>query len=188
MRVRSLSQWILPGLLACSLGANLWLTHRLRSTEDDLVKASRLTPGEVIPALEARLESGEPRRLEWGGRKVTLIYYFDPGCGWCVRNGAAFEALAAQIGAEADVYSYTPDLRGLNEFRLRTHHSGTVITDDRADIRRVLRLHGTPQTLVIDHAGRVLKNWSGAYVGSTKAEIQNYFHVNIPELAERPNG
>lgn len=187
MKLR-LSEWILPGLLVCSLGGNLWLAQRLRSTEKSILKASRLTPGEFIPAIDARLDTGQPRRLDWSGSKITLIYYFDPGCGWCRRNGPAFRALVDQIGDGVIVYSYTPDLSGLEEFRHQTLHTPTVITDDREDLRRILRLRGTPQTLVIDTAGRVLKNWGGAYTGAIRTEIQEYFHVHLPVLADPPNG
>jgi len=185
--MKRLSQWMLPGLLAFSLGANLWLAHRLRLTEETVLRAGRLSPGEIVPAIGAKLDSGRPVRLDWAAQTATLIYYFDPGCGWCSRNEAAFGALVDQIGAGVKVYSYTSELRGLAEFRQQTHHVGLVITDDREDLRRILGLHGTPQTLVIDAAGRVLRNWAGAYTGPVRTEIQEYFHVHLPELPDRPN-
>jgi hypothetical protein len=44
-----------------------------------------------------------------------------------------------------------------------------------------MRLKGTPQTLLIDKEGRVLKNWQGAYIGLNHADIQKYFQVRLPE-------
>lgn len=167
-----------------SLGANLWLSHRLRSAERAILKSSRLSPGELVPVFDAKLENGQTIHLGWEGRRKTLLYYFDPDCLWCMRNAEAFGTLIGQLGASIEVYSYTSSLRGVEEFKRQARHTAKVLTDDREDLRRLLRLRGTPQTLVIDANGRVLKNWEGVYRGSNRVEIQEYFHVRIAAVVD----
>jgi hypothetical protein len=173
---------VLPALLVASLCANVLLVQKLRTSEQRLLVSTRLTTGEVVPAITARLEDGSLKVLNWSGTTDTVFYYFDPGCSWCRRNGPAFAGLLAGLRPGIRVYSYTSSLSGLEAFRRGTHHAAVVITDDKIDVKRTLRLWGTPQTLVIDGTGRVVKNWEGAYSGTVRSEIQDYFHVTVPEI------
>ncbi len=177
-----LSEWILPTLLVASLGANLLLVQRLRSADKAIIESKHFVIGDTVPPINARLETGELRQLDWSTHKLTVIYYFDPGCGWCQRNAFAFASLVGQLGTDVAVYSYTPTLRGLTEFKRQAHHVAPVLTDNQEDIRKVLKLAGTPQTLLIDKGGRVVQNWDGAYTGVVRAAIQHYFHISIPDI------
>ena len=42
-------------------------------------------------------------------------------------------------------------------------------------------LGATPTTILISREGKILREWSGAYVGSTKTAIEGYFRVRLPE-------
>ena len=178
------AEWVLPGLLMCSLGVNVLLCHRLLSSQALVDHLTTLSVGETITPFDARLESGEIRHIGWGGKKLTLIYYFDPLCVWCQRNVEEFRALISHLDKQTEVYSSTANLVGLQEYKRVARHTAVVITDTQQDIRRMLRLNGTPQTIVVDASGRVVKNWEGVYTGSIRNDIENDFHVKLPETLQ----
>ncbi len=39
----------------------------------------------------------------------------------------------------------------------------------------------TPMTILLSPEGSVLKIWRGAYTGGTKASIEAYFHLKLPD-------
>ncbi len=46
----------------------------------------------------------------------------------------------------------------------------------------------TPQTIVVASDGRVLRTWTGAYVGRNKQEMEMFFSVQLPEIQVGDNG
>jgi peroxiredoxin len=177
----------LGATLMLSLVVNVLLTKELKAARTIISGLTHLMPGDAAPEVKARLAGGGPTSLKWGDSKLTILYYFDPGCSWCKRNAAAFSGLVQQVRGRARVVSYTPTLKGLEQFKLSTHHEADIITDDRQDIRSILKLGGTPQTLLVDSKGHVVKNWSGAYVELNKRDIETYFGITIPDLLPAPH-
>ena len=176
----------LPIALVCSLVFNVQLTNRLKACRRSLTAARGVVAGDRLPVLRARASTGELVEISYSGApKGTLLYYFSPGCGWCIRNAANFKALVDKIGAYYQVVSYTDTLLGMDEFRQRGGHPGLIVTDDVTNIRRDLKLGGTPQTIVIDRAGLVVKAWEGAYSGRILKDIEGYFGVQLPGLQIR---
>ena len=45
-------------------------------------------------------------------------------------------------------------------------------------------LGGTPTTIVVSAEGKLLREWKGAYMGNSKREIEEYFGVSIPGVAQ----
>ena len=185
MLLRVFSNAILPVLLLSSLAANVLLTHRVRADEDILSRSHGLVPGDVIPTVNVKLENGSPSQLKWNDASMTVLYYFDPHCSWCLRNGSLLRTVVAHLDTNTKVYAYTATLTGLEEFRRQTNLAVPVITDDHDDLRKLLKLNGTPQTLLVDNRGSVIKNWSGAYTGPVATDVQRFFHASLPPLPER---
>lgn len=52
------------------------------------------------------------------------------------------------------------------------------------DVKANYKFGGTPQTLVVSADGHVIKNWTGAYSGSLKTEIEGFFQIELPGLTE----
>ena len=48
-------------------------------------------------------------------------------------------------------------------------------------------LGSTPETIVVSPAGRVLKSWSGAFVGDTKNSVERFFGLTFQTLALEPS-
>jgi hypothetical protein len=46
------------------------------------------------------------------------------------------------------------------------------------------KLGGTPETVVVAPDGRVLKVWPGAFTDASQRDIEQYFKVSLPGLAQ----
>ncbi|HXM45296.1 MAG TPA: redoxin family protein [Bryobacteraceae bacterium] len=171
----------LPWLLACSLLINVALAHRLNTARTDALNSKSLVAGDSVPDIRGRSAAGALVDVRFANAaKPTIVYYFDPHCPWCKRNAANFNALASAVHSKYSVLAYTAVILNLNEYRTQTNLSVPVITDDATDIRRILKLHGTPQTMVVGVDGKVVKNWEGAYSGATLTDLEKYFNVRLP--------
>lgn len=179
-----LLDWIVPAVLVASLFGNVALSRRVRILQTTLDQTGTLAVGDTAPEPTLRTVEGRQVKLDYrSSPKGTLIYYFDPHCGWCRRNSPNFrEAEAAAVRQGYRVVSYTTSLLGLDNYQVSAAHAAPVLTDDDTNVRTALRLRGTPQTLVVDRSGRVLKNWEGAYTGPTAREIEAFFRVHLPGL------
>jgi peroxiredoxin len=160
---------------------NIALAHRLNTARNDALNLMNLVAGDSVPDIRGRSAAGELIDIRFAnGARPTILYYFDPHCPWCKRNAANFNALVSAVQSRYNVLAYTAVLLNLNEYRTQTGLSVPVITDDATDIRRLLKLHGTPQTMVVGSDGKVVKNWEGAYSGATLTDIEKYFSVSLP--------
>ena len=182
---KRLSSLAIPTFLSLSLLGNVLLIKKVHSAEDRERTSKRLVPGDIVPSLDVKI-NGVPQILSWKRARLNVFYYFDPRCGWCKRNAAAFLTLAKHLGPDVSFYSYTASLEGLPAFVAQTRHPTEIATDDKEDLRRILRLTGTPQTLVVSSSGRLLKNWEGAYEGAVRSDVQEYFHIQLAPLLSSP--
>ena len=189
MNVNSVFRWIVPVVLAGSLAGNVLLSVRLRSLQGDRVLTAQgpvAHPhrGDVVLPLHVKQVDGVDEVVDWGGANTTLIYYFNPSCGPCNSNGAAFHSLVEQIRKDVRVLAYTADLDGVERFRSETRLDVPLITDGSDRVQNVLKLNATPATLLIDASGHVVRYWEGAYTGEVRARIQDFLHVNLANAAE----
>lgn len=174
-------------LLLCSLTANLWLVHANSSLRSTIEIQEGISPGERVTALHVKDMSGDRSSLDFSRPlKGTLLYYFSPNCAWCDRNGANFRALVAKLESSYQIIAYTDDLNGLPRYIKRFPPSVRTVTDDDQDLRRTLKLGGTPETILLGRDGVVAKNWTGAYTGETLKSVESYFRVRLPGLTEGP--
>ncbi len=142
-----------------------------------------LGPGEVVPRLDARTLDVRLARIDPKGALLpTVLYVWDPNCGWCLRNQANVLALARQT---RDRYQLVPvsisrlepvDSSWLEEFAGLVYHAPTEAS------KRAYSLGGVPRTIVISQAGTVEKLWRGAYVEEVCREVENYFGIRLPGI------
>lgn len=114
------------------------------------------------------------------GDLPTIVYYFDPACSWCRKNVKSVAALRQQTSGRYRFVAITGaavDTRSTETLRL-----SPIWRVDRADLR-AYRFSGTPHTLLVSSDGRVLQSWPGAYRGRLHAELERYFHVELPVAA-----
>ena len=74
------------------------------------------------------------------------------------------------------------DDNGLSEFLTTHHHDFSSLSNVPEMLRGVYRLGVTPETIVISPRGKVEASWKGAYTGTTKQLVQNYFSLELPSL------
>jgi hypothetical protein len=112
------------------------------------------------------------------------LYIFKPECPWCARNLPNIKALAGHANGQYRVISLSLSNDGLNDYVVQSGLNMPVYGNLPDIARTTYKLGGTPQTIVISPEGKVLKNWKGAYQGNTQREIERYFNVQLPGLAE----
>ena len=66
----------------------------------------------------------------------------------------------------------------------RAAFAAPVLLKPAADMISQYGLGSTPKTMIVAPNGIVAHTWSGAYTGSLKTEIEAYFGLKLPGLAE----
>jgi hypothetical protein len=68
----------------------------------------------------------------------------------------------------------------------RAHHmSFPIYSAPSPAVAASLRLGPTPETIAVSASGAVLGSWNGAYVGGTKAALENLLSISLRH-AETP--
>lgn len=169
-------------LLLGSLCINLWLGLKVRALSSPPDFTSLAVTGVMLPRLTCTDLTGKPETIDFsGGKGGSVLYIFNPDCGWCAKNLENIRALAAArtdlrfigisvISAKLTAYVQSSGLR----FPVCSIAS-------YGDIHE-LKLGATPQTIVIAPDGKVAKNWIGAYTAGQQKEIESYFEIKLPGL------
>lgn len=176
---------VLLTLLAVSLFVNVaivwWFvqagaTHlRARATPD-------VTVGTVLKPIVGVLPDGKPIRVAFDAdQRPVVLYVFSSKCEWCRRNLRSISALADTVqssfrfvGVSISATASGPPDRSLP--------FPVVLASEQLPFR------STPQTVVVAQDGRVVRCWLGAYVGTTKAEVEEYFATRLPQIDPTNNG
>jgi len=160
--------------------------HFLRQIEENLRTTGNIQPGESVPALQAKTNDGKPVSFSYGTSETALvIYVLSPTCQWCEKNQQSVEALASSIGKKYRFIGLSLESNDLKRYLEEKNVSFPVYTEPAITTYSSYKLgNGTPQTIVVSGQGTVLKNWHGAYSGSVKSEIEQYFGVHLPEIAQ----
>jgi peroxiredoxin len=166
-------------LLALSLGINVYLALRVYAPGPAELRL--LSKGEKVPAFAARRLAGGTVTLSYDS-KPTVLYVFTPGCSWCRRNLANVKTLFEAKSGEFRFVGLALDDMGLEAYVAQEKIPFPVYSNVSEDTRAQYRLGGVPQTLVISSRGIVLENWSGAYDGKLRHDVEEFFSVSLPGL------
>lgn len=176
----------LSGLLAVSAALNIAQRRAIvdlaRSRDDP--STGRLNEGAILPPLLAKDLRGNDVRLDpRNDNGSTVFYVFQPSCIWCARNLEAINHLASRRDSRFKVIGISPGARGeVNTYLMAHQMAFPVFVEISTKSAKTYKLGPTPQTIVVDNNGKLLKVWSGAFSGSTKAEIELFFHLELPDL------
>jgi peroxiredoxin len=185
MRTLSLS---LCGLLVASVVLNLMLAKRVKSLNQTIAlrkSEQLLQEGAMVPPIQAKTVDGGAAVIRFDSASVpTVLYVFTPPCGWCARNSAVVKALAEGLNGRYRVLGLSLSSDGLQKYVSDTALSFPVYTDVSLSTRSAYHLGGTPDTIVVSTDGKVMKHWQGAYVGSTRKEVESYFNVILPLVSD----
>jgi len=180
---------VLPllSILLVSLIANVYLSRRvavlaslrpLAETPIEPVKA-----GATLPKLIGFTLDGRSATLEYGhDLRPTVVYVFSPQCIWCARNLANIRHLVETRGAQYRFVGVATSDDELSEYVAKARLPIPIFTRASADSVHAYGLSSTPQTLVIDVSGKVIKAWLGAYVDATVTEVETFFETHLPGL------
>jgi hypothetical protein len=118
--------------------------------------------------------------------RPTVLYIFTPPCTWCARNVDNLKTLVDKEGGYYRFIGLALSEQALPEYVAKNDLKLPVYSGLSPETLKAYRLGGTPQTIVISPEGKVLEDWSGAYVGDQKSQIEAFFHVSLPGLREMP--
>jgi peroxiredoxin len=176
-------------LLILSVVLNVALARRARALKDALLltkSESGLPIGTVLPPIEAADLDHKPQILTYSSDSLPTIYYvFSPQCGWCAKNSRNLQVLAERTKGRYRLFGLSLSSVALKEFVRDNDIQFPVYTDLAAKSVVAYRLGGTPETLVVSSDGTLLRKWKGAYSGSNKEEIEEYFAITLPGLQEK---
>lgn len=176
---------ILMALLLCSILLNLVLVQKVKSAREysKLIKSeSQLAVGTLVPSFVVRDLIGNTQVINYRSTDVpTILYIFSPSCEWCEHNIANIKALASAGSKACRVIGLSLSSDNLQEYAAKHNLNFPIYTELLFTMGSHYKLGGTPQTIVVSSEGRVLKNWKGAYDTDIKREIEEQFHIHLPD-------
>ena len=167
-------------LLTVSAGVNISLARELRALKS--TTRGGLAVGSMVPPIDAVTLDGRRTRIDFVTAQPTVLYYFSPTCGWCERNWTNVRHLIDEAATRFRFVgiSTTADVAGFLEER---DVDLNVVTGLHEEAIRGWRLGGTPHTIVVSPAGKVIGSWAGAYSGTIGREVEQFFGVKLPGLS-----
>lgn len=119
-------------------------------------------------------------------RRPLVLYAFTTRCPWCLRNIPNIKALAAAVASRFRVAALALD----TDREAIAHYVATngltlpVYTRLSSQTIEAYGLGSVPLTLVVSPEGKLLQRWRGAYTGPSRQEIEDFFDVSLPGLAD----
>lgn len=183
-------------ILMASVALNVALAHRIRgfmhAQEAQITKISdqQLKIGAVVPPFTVKRadRSDEPAvtiRYDESNRP-TVLYVFTPQCGWCKKNLESLKALIAKKDREYRFIGVSLTSEGVTQYALEQKLGIPIYHGITKEAEQIYKIIGTPQTIVVSPNGIVLREWSGAYMGLQKAEVEQFFSVRLPVIQFDP--
>jgi peroxiredoxin len=186
---KGLDSVLMGGFLIASVVVNVLQTRKvveLRGAIATLKSEGQLQVGSPVPPIEGTDANKRSAKLTYVvGGPPTVLYVFSPQCGWCGLNLESIKTLAKSIDSRYRFATISLSEDNLQDYIKQKDFNFPVYTGLTMDTTKAYKFGGTPQTLVISSDGHIQKSWMGAYTGATKSEIEAYFNVHLPELAQR---
>ena len=177
-------QILTNGLLVVSVALNVALARRNKAFSTALfsVKAEQSLPiGSTLPPIEAFDLAHNLHVLKYDpATSPTVFYIFSPQCGWCAKNASNLRVLSERIKGRYRLIGLSLSSAGLNEYVAQQGMDFPIYTNLSQQSIAAYHLGGTPATIVVSAEGKLLREWKGAYIGSSKREIEEYFGVSVP--------
>jgi hypothetical protein len=160
------------------LGANIGLIHQNRQLKAQLSlppPALEIAPGTQVTDLRGFDVSGKPLELSFGKdpRKV-LVLVFSPTCGFCDENWPKWSQLIPTLDSSAVRPAAVDVTATANPGFVSQHQIAGVPFFVQVDPQAAVsyRMHLTPQTILVDHDGKVERVWTGVLNDSAMAELK----------------
>ncbi|MBK9313404.1 MAG: hypothetical protein IPM55_04015 [Acidobacteria bacterium] len=170
-------------LLFLSGAMNILLSAKVNSQKHELVSAREwgFGVGRTAQPLRAHNLNGVPASVPLTGDVMpTVVYVYSPQCIWSSRNIDNINTLIRETKGKYKFVGLALSDASLDQYILKNNLSIPTFKMPDKCSKGDLRVVGTPQTIVLSKKGQILKNWYGAYSGSLKTEVENYFGLTLP--------
>ncbi len=167
----------ISGCCLLLLAANIALIHQNSQLKARLAlppPALEAAAGAQMPDLRGFDSDGKPVEVLYGkdSRKV-LVLVFSPTCAFCEQNWPKWEQVLASLDRSAVRPVGVDVTSSANASFLSQHLSGLQVfvkVDPQATLNYRFQL--TPQTILLDPAGKVEKVWTGVLADSAMGELK----------------
>jgi peroxiredoxin len=177
-------------VLVVSVAVNVLLAAKVRSlthTQTARLAERLLNIGATVPPITARRLDGQQETISYrDNAQSTVLYVFTPPCAWCARNMDNLKTLLDKERGHYRFIGLSLSEQTLPEYIAKNDLTLPVYSGLSPDTLKTYKLGSTPQTIVISPEGKVVQDWSGAYVGDQKSQVEAFFHVSLPGLRELP--
>lgn len=160
------------------LAANIALIHQNNQLKAQLALPSptlEAAAGAQMPDLKGFDPEGKPVEVDYGKdpRKV-LVLVFSPTCPFCDQNWPTWEQVISSLDRSV-VRPVAVDITSTAKAPFFSQHQLTELPIlEKVDPRVMVnyRFQLTPQTILVDHMGKVEKVWSGVLNNSAVADLK----------------
>lgn len=185
---RQLVVWTGSICLLLSAGLNVTLAVRVsqqRTAIEQGAGEDLLQIGRRVDPFDAKDTGGRAVRFDAQDEgRPTVLYSFQPGCGWCERNHEALLALHSQLSDRYRFIGISLSEDHLTETLEDYPLPFEVVSNVDKEFIEAYQLGGTPRTLVLDSQGKIEASYYGAYVGGTRRQVISRFDVDLPVVRE----
>lgn len=176
-----LDRFTLCALLCLSVLVNVFLARQLETSRKSLEGPAVLEVGSNVPPITGRLVSGVESKLQYNDTNLpTVLYVFTPQCGWCKKNVNNLKEMIKGSGSRYRVVGISLTTEDLKDYVSKNELNFPVLSDLNDATVKTYKLYGTPTTIVVSPASKVLKVWSGVYRERNLQEINRFLGVQLP--------
>lgn len=173
-------------LILAFLTSNYLLARQNRFLKAKLVRTGQqyLGAGDHVPTLRGLGLENEIKTITHGRgeEKDTLLLVFSPSCGWCKINLPNWQAILDQASERYRIVAISISREKTAEFVNEYGLSKTaVIVEPEPRDLLAYRFQLTPQTILVDSAGTVKKNWLGAFGAEERQDIESALGIRLPD-------
>jgi hypothetical protein len=162
------------GTLAGSIALNIFLAHRILSAPTP----HTLEAGSKLPSLAVRDLAGISTEIRAGGLPL-IVYFFDESCVWSERNVEDIKVLERKTRGRYRLVGISLSNNDLRQYMDRHGLVFPVYIRPAALAFEPFRIQGTPQTVLISAEGRIIANWTGAYMDEIRRSIQETLAIQL---------
>ena len=144
--------------------------------------------GDVLPSLSLATVQGQRRVVGFGGvgARPKLVYAFSPECAWCERNLQGINQLADGLRSHYDVIAVAVRAKDIRKYAERKQLRMDIYHQPADETVRAYGFGTTPQTLIVDSAGRIVSHWRGAFGRGAASEIRRRYGINVEPVPDLP--
>ena len=179
---------------------NVALALRLVSLERSLRSLTSLTsPASLTPVprvkVGAHLEdiigtdpNGVPATIRFvSSRNPTVLLVLRPGCAWCDKNMANWQALVQRKSQSFQFVTVSLSPSKFKEYVEANRLPLPAVFPSLGENPTLNDIKATPQTIVVAPDGTVRKIWLGAYTRDIKREVESFFSLALPTEVQSAN-